>query len=83
MSDWIMAGDRLPELTIHEEEYDDVENEIVKFDYSELVLVYYKDEWGNIEYEIAYYLDDFGWATKSQGDLINDVIAWMPLPEAI
>lgn len=78
---WIPCSERLPELTIHENE-----PFIGEWDNSEPVLIYHKDNKYEYPYLIAQYTNGFennevGWTEMEEANDVIDVIAWMPLPE--
>lgn len=80
-SKWTLCSERLPELTIHEnEEY------IGEWDNSEPVLIYHKDGRYVCSYLVAQYTNGFydggcGWTEASDANEVINVIAWMPLSE--
>lgn len=78
---WIPCSERLPELTIHENE-----PFIGEWDNSEPVLIYHKDNKYEYPYLIAQYTNGFennevGWTEMNDAKEVIDVMAWMPLPE--
>ena len=79
--EWIPCSERLPELTIHENE-----PFIGEWDNSEPVLIYHKDNKYEYPYLIAQYTNGFennevGWTEMEEANDVIDVVAWMPLPE--
>lgn len=78
---WIPCSERLPELTIHENE-----PFIGEWDNSEPVLIYHKDNKYEYPYLIAQYTNGFennevGWTEMEDANDVIDVVAWMPLPK--
>ena len=79
--EWIPCRERLPELTIHENE-----PFIGEWDNSEPVLIYHKDNKYEYPYLIAQYTNGFennevGWTEMEDANDVIDVVAWMPLPK--
>ena len=79
--EWIPCSERLPELTIHENE-----PFIGEWDDSEPVLIYHKDNKYEYPYLIAQYTNGFengevGWTEMEEATHVIDVVAWMPLPK--
>ncbi len=78
---WTPCSERLPELTIHENE-----PFIGEWDDSEPVLIYHKDNKYEYSYLIAQYTNglgnnEVGWTEMEGANDVIDVVAWMPLPE--
>lgn len=81
VSEWIPCSERLPELTIHENE-----QYIGEWDNSEPVLIYHKDGRYVCSYLVAQYTNGFydgkcGWTEANDANDVINVIAWMPLSE--
>ena len=82
---WISVSEKLPELTIHENE-----PFIGEWDNSEPVLVYHSDDKWECKYLVAQYTNGFadvgepilyGWVDINDGEEVKGVLAWMPLPQ--
>ena len=82
---WIPVSERLPELTIHNNE-----PYIGEWDNSEPVLIYHKDDRYECRVIVGQYTNGFsnedgsieyGWIEINDANDIDNVIAWMPLPE--
>ena len=79
--EWIPCSERLPELTIHENE-----PFIGEWDNSEPVLIYHRDNKYQYPYLIAQCTNGFengevGWTEMEEANDVINVLAWMPLPE--
>lgn len=82
---WIPCSERLPELSVHRSE-----PFLGEWDNSESVLVYCNDDRFEAHYLIGQYTNGFGadeveniegWIEAESCEEIENVIAWMPLPE--
>ena len=78
---WTPCSERLPELTIHENE-----PFIGEWDNSEPVLIYHRDNKYQYPYLIAQYTNGFengevGWTEMEEANEVINVLAWMPLPK--
>ena len=83
--EWIPVSERLPELTIHNNE-----PYIGEWDNSEPVLIYHKDDHYECRFIVGQYTNGFsnedgsieyGWIEINDCNDIDNVIAWMPIPE--
>lgn len=78
---WIPCSERLPELTIHENE-----PFIGEWDNSEPVLIYHRDNKYQYPYLITQLTNGFenfevGWTEMEEANDVINVLAWMPLPK--
>ena len=78
---WTPCSERLPELTIHENE-----PFIGEWDDSEPVLIYHRDNKYQYPYLIAQCTNGFengevGWTEMEEANEVINVLAWMPLPK--
>ena len=82
---WIPCSKKLPELSIHESD-----PHLGEWNNSEPVLICHKDKKFECVHLIALFSDgfsddyghqDYGWVEMESADEVENVLAWMPLPE--
>lgn len=84
---WIPCSERLPELIMHVSD-----PELGEWDNSEPVLVLHKDKKFECKWMVAQFTDGFadvyghveyGWVEANGFEEVENVIAWMPIPDSL